>query len=505
MTSPVMPNIKNVVFLMLENRSLDNLLGWLYTDRSPLHFFPEHDRSPYDGLVAGKYKNPSYTWARAVKEYDVVPVPSSVDAKDRDRVPAYDPCEELRTKGWNGVMNQLFGDQNEIGKLPAPPGQPRMRGFLQDYYARYMAAWQGIDILWTYTAGQLHVINSLAFGHAVSDRWFCSVPSQTNPNRAFSLCGTSLGRESNSNIWAVEQFDVPTIFNALADAGKSWGLYFFDIWKEGKSYTEYTFPHVSRAPRGEIGPMKRFFDHAVAGTLPAFTYLEPKWGYGKGVFFTQGNDYHPPTHLAPGEAFLGQVYNAVRSSPNWGQTLFIVTFDEHGGTYDHVAPKWGATNPDGKKGASGFDFDLFGVRVPTILVSPYIQPQTVFRSPTDVPFDHTSFIKTLLLWAGVEPASADFGQRMPLAPTFDGVLSSSRVDNSQQLPPFGKHPLVAAPPASSLDERPAGSTRPLNAWFEGVSFAAARAILTQHESLDQIRRAIADYKRDPAGFEAGLC
>ena len=105
---------------------------------------------------------------------------------------------------WNGVLNQLFGDQDVIQGLPVPElGTPRARGYLQDYYSYFMVDWQGLDILWTYTPDQLPVINSLARAFAVSDRWFCSVPSQTNPNRAFSLCGTSLGRESNQSICAV--------------------------------------------------------------------------------------------------------------------------------------------------------------------------------------------------------------------------------------------------------------------------------------------------------------
>jgi phospholipase C len=212
-----------------------------------------------------------------------VPVPTGLGA-DEDRVPAYDPYEEMKkSSSWKGVLNQLFGHQDVIPGLPAPAGGPAdMKGFLQDYYSSYMIGWQGLDILWAYPPDQLPVINSLARNFAVSDRWFCSVPSQTNPNRAFSLCGTSLGRESNESIFATEQFDVPTVINYLAKAGKTWGLYFTDKWVGEKSYTEYTFPQISTAG-GEFGTMAQFLARASDGTLPSFTYLEPAWGFGKGA------------------------------------------------------------------------------------------------------------------------------------------------------------------------------------------------------------------------------
>jgi len=505
-----MPQIKNVVFLMLENRSLDNVLGYAYrngTDR-PKHVYPSSSSPDYDGLTTGQYANPSYTWTGAVKSYPVGPVPDGLGA-DADRVPAYDPYEELKAeRNWNGVMNQVFGDQNLIGRLPNPGDPRRMLGFLQDYYAAYMTGWQGLDILWNFTPAQLPTINALARQYAVSDRWFCSVPSQTNPNRAFSLCGTSLGRESNANQFADEQFDAPTVFNALAGAGKRWGLYFTDVWKQNKSYTEYTFPWISKVTSaGELGSIATFYQRAAAGTLPAFTYLEPSWGYGKGAFFKQGTDMHPPTHVRPGDSFLGDVYRAVRSSKQWAETLLIVTFDEHGGTYDHVAPPWGAINPDGRRGHSGFAFDLFGVRVPTLLISPFIQPGTVFRAPegSKAPFDHTSFIKTLLLWAGVDPASAGFGNRMPAAPSFDGVLQPTAVNDA--------FVTVAAVPASvpatatvpgSQELPPAGAGQSLDDLFKGVSASVTRWILSSHTNLAAIRAAVAAYWADPAGTEAAL-
>ncbi len=126
----------------------------------------------------------------------------------------------------------------------------------------------------------------------------------------------------------------------------------------------------------------------------------------------------------PGEVFVNQVYNALTfNAEAWQRTLLVITFDEHGGTYDHVDPGWGAVTPDAHRGPDGFAFDRYGVRVPTLLVSPWVQAGTVFRSANpQVKFDHTSIIATVLTWCGVVPGDAGLGLRVAAAPTFDWVL-----------------------------------------------------------------------------------
>jgi phospholipase C len=101
-------------------------------------------------------------------------------------------------------------------------------------------------------------------------------------------------------------------------------------------------------------------------------FLEPSWG-------AKENSQHPNYNVALGEQFIHDVYYALRNGPAWRQTLLIITYDEHGGCYDHVPPPWGATPPDNIAGEFGFDFSRFGPRVPTVLVSPLIEAGTVFR------------------------------------------------------------------------------------------------------------------------------
>lgn len=508
-SNPVMPQIQTVVHLMLENRSLDNLLGWLYSSASPQHYYPPSNTAAYDGLVVGGFSNP-FDGMSGLEDYPVTPIPV---ANEKKRIPAFDPYEAMvEGSDWKGVINQMYGDQDTTFGLPGTGAVPGMKGFLQDYYASYMVDAEGLDILWTFSTTQAPNINTLAAQFGVSDRWFSSVPTQTNPNRAYSLCGTSLGREANASYTAVEQFDVPTLFNALGNAGKRWGLYYHHHWQDHQCYTQYTFPQLGSAPHGEIDKLKKFFKHAKEGTLPDFTYIEPKWGYGSGILYFQGDDYHPPTHIDDGEKFLLEVFNALRSSPQWDNMLLVVTFDEHGGTYDHAAPPWGAINPDGIIGTKwGFNFQQYGARVPTLLISPYVAPGTVFREPTGSaqPYDHTSFIKTMLLWAGVDPTTAGLGNRVIAAPSFDGVLSSTVVntygagladDAALEPPPtpeVGTAPEytgITVASATALDED----------LFEGIGFASVRMIIHHSESLDDVHAWIAKYRANPGAFEAAL-
>ena len=516
MAESFMPQVKNIVYLMLENRSLDNLLGWLYTPTSdwhcpaaPQHVVPAGSPPSFDGLTAGKYANPDSSGTANPVE------PISDDIwKTGYAVPYRDPYEALRAgnwvdprdpgDNWNGVMNQFFGNQSIITSLPsASGGEPAMQGFVQDYASFSDGSWDGHDIVWTYTPLQANVINSLALAYGVSDRWFCSVPTETNPNRAYSICGTSQGRESNLHWNSKERFDLPTIFNAIAPQ-KGWGLYFTDKWDGDESYTEYTFKNIENAKNGQIGDLPTFFAQAQAGTLPDFSYLEPTWT----SLSSDGADYHPNAHIAPGEAFLKSVYEAVRTGPQWSSTLFIISFDEHGGTYDHVPPPWGAQNPDGLIGENGFNFDLFGGRVPTILVSPFVYPSTVFRAAEEdvpnnkFPFDHTSFVKTLLMWAGVYDAQAsNFGKRMPLAQTFETALADHAVNDG--IVNFNQSQTVIPSPLSPARQvHPAGTRDELRSLVTGIPVVPATTIVQTSTTQDEIRSLADRYRKDPREFEA---
>lgn len=473
----IMPQIEHIVLLMLENRSLDNVCGWLYGSNKPARIVPVTSNPGFDGLIPKTFFN-TYKDRDLYVEYGTQKFPEPL------RVPRFDPHEPFEH-----VTIQLFGDSH--GKVPNPlkPGTPaKMKGFAYDYDAGYETWTELHEVMGAYLPAQLNVLGTLALSFAVSDRWFSSVPTQTNPNRAFTVCGTSLGRVKNQQESAVEQFDTKTIWNALP-TGTSWGLYYQDVWENGQCFTQYTFPQINKAiipgRFAEIAKLDTFLDRAKAGSLPAFSFIEPSWGYGKGSIYKQGNDYHPPTKVGPGEAFVAQVYKALRSNlAAWQKTLFIVTFDEHGGTYDHVDPGWGAKKPDSHSGPAPdyFQFDRYGVRVPTIMASQWIDPGTVFRALTDhYPYDHTSFISTILRWQGVDPTSAGLGQRVIVAPTFESVLVDKMRDDVPQID-------VPADYATQ------GRDAPNFAEVEGVPLGVVRMIVDTSVTVAEVEARLKLYK-----------
>lgn len=173
-----MPQIKNIVFLMLENRSLDNILGWLYKNDIPENVIPPNSPKEYDGLKVNTFWLPDTNGAKFyVKAIDDFKWHSIIT--NCTGIPSTDPYEQLRVtaandfwtprNSWSGVLNQFYGNNSPINGLPATKNvNPAMHGFLQD-------SGDNQDIVLTYTPEQLTVINSLARNFAVSDRWFCSI------------------------------------------------------------------------------------------------------------------------------------------------------------------------------------------------------------------------------------------------------------------------------------------------------------------------------------------
>ncbi len=355
---PGLGSIEHVVVLMLENRSFDHMLGYLYRDAGNV----SPAGQPFDGLT-GRESNPDSSGA-------AVPVSQITPA----------------------TPNAYF--------MPgADPGEG------------YLATEQ--DIMSCFTPEALPVISALAQGYAACDQWFSSAPTETMPNRAFVCSGTSQGHLDDKT----HTFTSPSIFGLLNSNNLGWAIYGYDA----TPLTKETFTDIAGADASHFGLFKDFQAAAAAGTLPPFTFLEPSWE-------TTGNSQHPNYDVALGEQLIHDVYEALRSGPGWPQTLFVLTYDEHGGCYDHVAPPWGATPPDSTAGEFGFGFSRFGVRVPTVLVSPLIAPGTVYRVPAGgTPLDHTSILKTVEQRWSLPALTA----RDAAAPAFGDVLTltAARTDD----------------------------------------------------------------------------
>ena len=363
--------IDHFVVLMLENRSFDQMLGFLYTDegnKSPLGH-------PYEGLT-GNESNPDSD-GNKVDVFKINP-----DSKYAYYMPGADPGE-----GYYNTNSQLFS--NHIAPDSIKPASNN--GFVKNY--DYSLDWENkegwsilpgtkpSDIMGMFDPEMLPVLSTLAKSYAVCDHWYCSVPTETLPNRAFLAMGTSQGRLTDKN----KTYTAPTIFTHLGNNDHSWSVYGY----KSPPLSRASYTDITNADNSHFGLFSDFQKAVETENLANFVFLEPEWGKG-------GNSQHPNYNVAKGEELILKVYNTLRNSKLWEKTLLIITYDEHGGCYDHVAPPNNAVAPDDSKGEFGFDFTRFGVRVPTVLVSPYIQAGSVYRAPDDAtPLDHTSILKTL--------------------------------------------------------------------------------------------------------------
>ncbi|MEM6717976.1 MAG: alkaline phosphatase family protein [Bacteroidota bacterium] len=422
--------IKHVIVVMFENRSFDHMLGFLYKDhgnKSPLG----HD---FEGLTGDETNPDSHGTAHKVFEIDK-------NDKYAYYMPKMDPGE-----GFMNTNFQLFGAL----KHPYPKGIAHNQGFVRDFenkignkyfgdppyngkkktandttttksttnakpadsydhsktyqnddykhwYTHHAPPTSGLeivskfpstepkDIMGIYTPELLPILSGLAKGYAVCDHYYCSVPSETLPNRAFMHMATSEGHLYDE----IKSYSAKSIFKNLSDHNRTWGI-FAD--KLQKPYTYSFCQDVADNPTpqgcfwGSFGDFKLMLKDK---TLPEYTFLEPSWG-------SYGNSQHPNYDVAAGEAYMLEIYNAIRASDYWEDTLLIINYDEHGGCYDHVTPPQGAMPPSATtQNKNGFRFDRFGVRVPCVLISPWIEAGTVYRTKGETPLDHTSILKTI--------------------------------------------------------------------------------------------------------------
>ncbi|KAG2596312.1 non-specific phospholipase C6-like [Panicum virgatum] len=394
--------IKNVVVLALENRSFDHILGWT---RRLLGL-------PVDGLTGAECNPNSSPNSSAI----------CVSA-DADLVVPDDPGHSFED-----VLEQVFGN------VSAAAAQPSMSGFVRS--ALSVNALLSSAVMRAFRPALLPAFSALAPAFAVFDRWFSSIPGPTQPNRLFLYSATSRGAVAHNKLDLLLGYPQRTIFDSLAADGRGFAVYF-------KTIPTVLFYRRLRALRHAARSFHRydaaFKDHARRGVLPALSVIEPRYFDLTG---TPADDDHPAHDVANGQRLVKDVYEALRAGPQWNQTLLVVTYDEHGGFYDHVAtPTAGVPSPDGIRGPPPFffKFDRLGVRVPTIMVSPWIKKGTVVgrpAGPTDTSeFEHSSIPATL---KKIFDLSSDFlTKRDAWAGTFEHIfteLDEPRTDCPETLP-----------------------------------------------------------------------
>jgi len=291
--------------------------------------------------------------------------------------------------------------------------------------------------------------SALARNFTTLDRYFCSILGPTFPNRLF-MHSAQTDRLSNTFVLAT----MPTIWDALADAGVEGRYYygnlpFLGLW--GDRYLG-----ISRTN-------DLFLTEAQAGLLPAVSFLDPTYTLDDdrpGL----GDDDHPHADIRRGDAFLARAFHAVATGPLWSRTVFIVNFDEWGGFFDHVPPPRAAApnavDPDIVDGRT-----LLGLRVPTVVASPFTAGDPANPLVNSSVFDHTSVLKLIEWRWGLNPltardASDDVGNII-------GVLDLENPNPAvPDLPlPEGPGPAVC-PPSAGADQKP--FDRPIlgedNAW-----------------------------------------
>lgn len=374
--------------------------------------------------------------------------------------PYHDYSDVMRQMFSNGMKDYKSGKTPDMGGFALNNGTP--------------------EVMMGYSPEQLPVLNGLAKHYAISDDWFCSMPGGTDVNRAFSLTGSSLGHLNNfqNGVEYTEWWEYPhrpSIWKVLWSNGiTDFKIYNAVEWI-GCQFTYNLFlkgqiPSIDgEFEVGNYAPqLNQFYDDLKYGTLPKFAYLEPKWVASAG-----STSYHPGNDLIPGERTLNDIYNAIQASPLRDEILLVITFDEHGGLADHVPPP-PAVNPFVNDNIQGFNFDIMGVRIPTILTSPWISKNTVFRSDTGTSYDSTSILATLLEWFGIPKSRWGLGERTNHAPTFEAVVreKTPRKDSANLTVPwdsnFPKKDNVSAKSTKTEAVKESGKHLPVHGLHELV-------------------------------------
>lgn len=433
LAAAVTDRIRHIVVLMEENRSFDHLFGWY--------------RGTKQGLNGSEYN--------LVNASD--PLSERVYVTNHSRYVALcDPAHSTPATDF-----KIFGREKTRDPHTGRLLDEMMSGFVQyeTMAHAHHPAWRGCGVMDMFAPERLPVMTTLAQEFVLMDQFFCSYPGPTWPNRLFFLSGTSNGL-TETIPWFHDTpgklFPQPTIFDQVADAGGTWRLYYADTpWE---IFVETIAHHPANTQ-----PMGTFYADAAAGTLPDFSFINPR----SGINVTTGHgsdDMHPDHDVALGEKLYKDIYEALRAGPAWNETLFVITFDEHGGFYDHVPPPRRAPPPDDTPAYPDktVRFDRGGVRIPTLLISPWLprghvetHPPARQKPSPDSVYELTSIMATSRKLLSILNTTGPLTRRDAWAATFDHLFSEldePRTDCPTTLPP-------APPPAlTSREER----FRPLN-------------------------------------------
>ena len=328
----MIPQIKHIVVLMMENHSYDNHLGMLR-------------RAGADGFTLGSDGKPVETNPYA-------------DGRTQHAFRMPTTCQSLGHPSQNWDACHIQRANGRLDGFVISGSGPVAMGY-----------WQRDDLPFYY---------SLASVFPIADRYFCSLLGPTFPNRRYLMAATSIGMINDTVPSPTAYPQNGTIFDRLHDAGVPWKDY-FSVTSIASQLA--LFPPLLVKYAGNLRPVNEFYEDAQAGTLPGLSLVEPNYG----IYSEES-----PQNIALGERFAAKVINAVMSGPAWESTLLIWCYDEHGGYYDHVDPPQAIPPddipPDVNGGNAYSGFSRYGFRVPCAVISPWSRPNYVSHNV----FDHTS-------------------------------------------------------------------------------------------------------------------
>ena len=360
--APGLDQLKHIVVLMMENRSFDHMLGSLKAVNPAIDGYVDGD--PFTNLDANN---------KPVKPQPLAEFQGQLNPDPDHHFPAVDV--------------HIFGGATGAGRVA------NMQGFVTSYFHQREDAAHSQKIMYYFKQTDLPVLTTLALEFAVFNKWFASIPGPTICNRAFAHYGTSFGRVDMDPFDIIEP--IKSIYTRMVTASPkhSAKVYYYDT-----SSSSMEVPNLLQNQTGLFGTYPQFLSDCDKGLLPDYSFIEPNFSdHDSDEGEEVASDQHPDHDVQAGELLIAEVYTHIKNGPNWANTALLVVYDEHGGIFDHVVPpacpkdSFHSSQVDPGTGQP-FQFDRLGVRVPAILISPWIPKGTVV---TDRVFDHASIPATI--------------------------------------------------------------------------------------------------------------
>ena len=348
-------DIQTIVIVIMENRSFDHMLGYLSLDGI----------KPVEGL-----RNDAAWQKSCANSYDGKSYPLFRIA------PGAEPCSDPQH------------DQRSIACQINTPAPGRMGGFVESFktYSDPVPADPG-GVMGYFDARSVPAFDFLARNYCVCDHWFSALPLGTQANRLMAMAGES-SLLDNAGLMLPDQ---DLVYDWLTRKSISWRAYqsgdFLPFFSLMPGWLPQIAESLTLSQIGIPGRFRRYTqleaDWNSDDASPQVIFIEPEYTDGP---HAEPNDDHAPTGIAPGQAFLADIYRILTGNPQrWAKTMLVITYDEHGGFFDHVPP---LAIPDTINGTA---IATTGVRVPSFIVSPYVKPGSVFTGP----LDHTSLLQLL--------------------------------------------------------------------------------------------------------------